>query len=327
MAPIKAHGAHKLSSNEVAALVDGLLEEDAQAASGVNGEAARPYKFGSDNLSVMGDYYGLRMINERFCRLARSVFLPFLRMHPRISSFPPEVKTFDHYCDELENFVSLTTARADALRSTQLIMLPPNFVSLLTNAYYGGNIAYLPAGRTEFTATEVRVIEIVTEGLHRALEAAWRDLFPVTFTAPVHEDNLQFAGFVDSQEKVVCCSFIIQLPDVDPATLDLIYPLQALKPIASRLRSRMQSDQVEDDMRWRARLAEAVMAVPLNVTAQLAQPTVPLSALSGLRPGRVVPVDLMPRPQLLIEGMPLFDGEPGEQGGRAALSLTRRVTP
>ena len=323
MAASKTHGAHKLSSNEVAALVDGLLDMDEAPSPGP--ENARPYQFGSDNLSVMGDYYGLRMINERFCRLARSVFLPFLRMHPRISSFPPEVKTFDHYCDELENFVSLTTARVDALRSTQLIMLPPEFVSLLTNAYYGGNIAYLPGGRTEFTATEARVIQIVTDGLHRALEAAWRDLMPLSFTAPVHEDNLQFASFVDSEEKVVCCSFIVQLPDTDPASLDLIYPLQSLKPIASRLRSRMQSDQVEDDTRWRARLAEAVMSVPLNVTARLAQPTVPLSSLGGLRAGRVVPVDLMPRPQLLIEGMPLFDGEPGEQGGRAALSLTRRI--
>jgi flagellar motor switch protein FliM len=132
---------------------------------------------------------------------------------------------------------------------------------------------------------------------------------------------------VESEEKVVCCSFIIQLPEADPATLDLIYPLQALKPIAARLRSRMQSDQVADDLRWRNRLREAVMAVPLNVTARLAEPNVPISALTGLRPGRVVPVDLALRPQLLVEGTPLFDAEPGAQNGRAALSLTRRIEP
>src|SRR6056297_1864133 len=314
---------HKLSSNEVAALVDGLRDMENDPATGPDN--AQPYRFGSDNLSIMGDYHGLRMINERFCRLARPVFLPFLRMHPRISAFPPEVKSFEHYCDELENFVSLTTARTEALRSNQLIMLPPNFVSLLTNAYYGGNIAYLPNGRNEFTASENRVITIVTDGLHRALEAAWRDLMPLNFANPVYEDNLQFATFVESEEKVVCCSFIVQLPDADPATMDLIYPLQALKPIAARLRSRMQSDQVDDDLRWRARLRDAVMAVPLNVTARLAQPTVPLTHLVGLNPGRVVPVDLSPRPQLLVEGTALFDGEPGAQGGRAALSLTRKL--
>lgn len=325
MAKNTSKSTHKLSSNEVAALVDGLLDMEAEKTGGTAN--VRPYRFGSDNLSIMGDYYGLRMINERFCRLARSTFLPFLRIQPRISSFPPEVKRFSQYCDELENFVSLTTSRVDALRSNQLVMLPPNFVSLLTNAYYGGQIAYLPNGRNEFTAAENRVIQIVTSGLNRALEGAWKDLMLLNFTNPVHEENLQFATFVDSADMVVSCTFIIQLPEVDPATFDVIYPLQALKPIAAQLRSRMQSDLVADDVKWRARLHAAVLAVPLNATARLAQPMVPLSLLTGVAPGKIVPVDLAPRPQLLIEGMPFFDAEPGEQAGHAALSLTRRLTP
>ena len=34
----------------------------------------RPFVFGSDDLSLLGDYYALRLINERFARLARSIF-------------------------------------------------------------------------------------------------------------------------------------------------------------------------------------------------------------------------------------------------------------
>jgi flagellar motor switch protein FliM len=323
MAKSPTNGPRKLSSTEVAALVDGLRNMEDEG--GKELANVRPYRFGTDNLAIMGDYYGLRMINERFCRRAREVFLPFLRMHPRISSFPPEVKTFAQYCDELENFVSLTTARVDALRSAQLIMLPPSFVSLLTNAYYGGDIAYLPSHRTEFTTSEYRVIQNVTQGLHRALETAWRDLVPLRLSHPVHEDNLQFATFVDAEEKVVCCTFIIQLPDVDPAMLDLIYPLQALKPLAAQLRSRTQSDHAEDDSHWRDRLTAAVMSVPLNVTAQLARPTVPLSALTAVAAGGIVPVDLAPHPQLMVEGVPYLEAEPGEQAGRAAMRITRRI--
>lgn len=317
---------HKLSSNEVAALVDDLLDMGSSD-SGTDASDAKPYKFGSDNLSIMGDYYGLRMINERFCRIARSAFLPFLRMHPRISSFPPEVKTFSSYCDELENFVSLTISRVDELRGTQMIMLPPPLVSLLTDAYYGGAISYLPTTRSEFTATENRVIQLVTEGLNRALESAWRDLTTLSFQQISHEENLQFATFVDRDDLVVNCSFIVQLPDTDPARLDILYPLQSLKPIAAQLRSRMQSDLVDDDLTWRERLRTAVMAVPLDVTARLARPNVPLAALAGLKSGMVVPVDLNPSPQLLVEGQPLFDAATGEQNGQAALQLKRRVSP
>ena len=87
----------KLTSDEVNALIDGLGDESSSASmGGDDGHVdVRPFSFGSDDLSLLGDYYALRMINERFCRFARSVFLPMLRIQPRISSFPPEVKTFD----------------------------------------------------------------------------------------------------------------------------------------------------------------------------------------------------------------------------------------
>jgi flagellar motor switch protein FliM len=314
---------NKLSSNEVAALVDGLMNLD--GGEGGDGSNVRPYKFGSDNRSILGDYYGLRMINERFCRLARSVFLPFLRMHPRISSFPPEVKTFDHYSDELENFVSLSISKIDELRGSQMIVLPPNFVSLLTDAYYGGTIQNLPTHRNEFTATENRVIEIVTDGLNKALEAAWKDLTTLTFQAQSHEENLQFATFVESQELVVNCSFIIQLPDTDPANLDILYPLQTLKPLAAQLRSRMQSDLVDEDVTWRNRLERAVMNVPLNLTARLAEPDVELRHFGHITPGKTVPCDLSPKPQLLVEGLPMYHAELGDVAGRAAVSLKGRI--
>ena len=54
-----------------------------------NSADVRTFQFGQDDLSLMGDYYALRLINERFARLARSVFLPMLRVQPRITPFPP----------------------------------------------------------------------------------------------------------------------------------------------------------------------------------------------------------------------------------------------
>jgi flagellar motor switch protein FliM len=313
----------KLSSTQVAALVDGLKDLDDAPSGGTAN--VRAYRFGSDNRGILGDTYGLRMINERFCRLARAVFLPFLRFHPRISSFPPEVKSFDSYSDGLDNFVSLTISRIEPLRGTQLVVLHPSFVSLLTDAYYGGSIRNAPSRRTEFTATENRVIEIVTQGLNKMLEMAWRDLTPLSFHVQSREENLQFATFVESSDLVVNCSFLIQLPDTDPASIDVLYPLQALKPLAAQLRSRMQSDVVEEDYTWRERLERAVKQVPLTLTARLAEPMLPLGRLGEVAPGRIVPVDLTPRPELLVEDMPVFSAEVGEVAGRAAVNLIRRI--
>ena len=317
----------KLTTEEVDALISGMGDDDAgpSPAHGQKGVDVVPFTFGSDDLSLLGDYYALRMINERFCRFARAVFLPMLRIQPRISSFPPEVKTFDEYSSKVENFVSLTTSRIEELRGTQLMVLQPNFISLLTNSYYGGTVSSFKRPVGEFTATEQRVIQIVTDGLNNSMQMAWRDLTPLTLSVQGREENIQFASFVDGADTVIICSFLVQLPGNDPASFDVIYPLQSLKPIASQLRSRVQNDKSEDDLSWRDRLEAAILNIPLTATARLAQPRVSMRDLLHLETNDVFPIQLPGSVELLIEGKPMFTADMGEVAGQSALYLKQRI--
>lgn len=317
----------KLTSEEVEALIEGLGDGATSGPTMVLGTGAevRPFRFGSDDMSLLGDYHALRMINERFCRFARSVFLPMLRVQPRISSFPPEVKTFDEYSESVESFVSLTNSRMEELRGSQLIVIPPHFISLLTNSYYGGAVRAIKKTTGEFTATEQRVIEIVTAGLNEAMQMAWRDLMPTTLTVQGREENIQFASFVDGGDTVIICSFLIQLPQNEPVSFDVLYPLQTLKPIASQLRSRVQSDTIDDDLSWRQKLERAILNIPLNLTARLAQPTVSIRSLIQMQEGDVFPLQVSGKIDLLIEGREMFEADLGEVGGQAALNLSRRI--
>ena len=312
----------KLSANEVAALVGGLMETTSFGTS-ADGMEVRPYTFGSNDVSVMGDYHALRMINERFCRIARSVFLPMLRIQPRISAFPAETRSFDDYRNSQDNFVSLTNTKIEELRGNHLIVIPPSFISLLTDAYYGGQIRYVKTGRNEFTSTEQRVIEIVTDRLNNALQLAWRDLMHLTFTVQSREENMQFAAFVDGDDMIVNCSFMVQLPDAEPASFDILYPFQTLKPISSQLRSRTQSDSLDDDASWRERLERAVMSVPLEVRARLCEPDIALRHLANLKEGDVIPAKVSDKVEILIDGKPYFEAVPGEIAGKSALSITK----
>ena len=319
----------KLTSEEVNALIDGL-GDDSEALGSVSSVEAlevKPFSFGSDDLSLLGDYYALRMINERFCRFARSVFLPMLRIQPRISSFPPEVKTFDEYSADADSFMSLTTSRLEELRGSSLLVVAPNFISLLTNSYYGGT-AVRPLRRVsgEFTATEQRVIEIISGGLMTAMQNAWKDLTPVSFAIQSHEENMQFASFVDNSETVIVCTFLVQLPGSEPATFDVVYPLQTLKPIASLLRSRVQSEFVTEDLSWRQKLERSILNIPLVVTAELARPKVSIKNLLNLQDGDTFPMQVNNGIKVLVEGKTLFNAELGQVGPQAALYLRDRIT-
>lgn len=315
----------KLTSEEVDALMDGLQGSDYEVQADVaDSSEVRSFQFGEDDLSLMGDYYALRLINERFARHARSVFLPMLRLQPRISPFPPEVKTFDEYCESIETFMNLNISRMEELRGPMLLTLGPKFISTLTASFYGGSIYQPDQKRTEFTSTEERVIELVYEGLSECLSAAWTDLMPVALTYQGREVNPQFASFVDGGELVIICAFLIQLPNGDSVNMDVVYPLQTLKPIASQLRSRMQSD-TSDDVSWRERMEHAILNIPLNVTALLGEPVMSMGQLIRLQSGDVVPIQVNEGIELRVENNPIFLADIGEVSGQAAISLTKRI--
>ena len=231
-------GSRKLSNDEVEALLSGLDEESNEdTAQQFDPTEVREFKFGTEDLSLLGDYYALRMINEKICRFTRSVFLPMLRIMPRISSFPPEVKSFDEYVESCDNFVSVTNSRIEELRGNSLLVIEAPFVSHLTNSYYGGSkVQSLFAQSGEFTATEQRIIEIITEGMNASMEAAWKDMLQTKFEVQSREENIQFVSFVDGADTVIVCAFMVQMPNHDPVSFDVVYPLQTLNAISSQLR-------------------------------------------------------------------------------------------
>ena len=317
----------KLSSEEVSALMEGLKSGEINSGDGLNNDIeVTSFTFGSDNLELMGDYYALRLINERFARMVRGIFLPMLRLQPKINPFPPEVKTYDEYSAGLENFMSLTTSRIEELKGSMLLVMDPSFISILTNCYYGGKLASFPLKKAEFTATEERIIEIVSDGIGRALENAWKDLMPISIKNVGREINPQFATLVESSDSVIICSFVIQLPNVDSASFDIIYPLQTLKPIASLLRSRVQSDVVEDDKTWRERLQNSVLNVPLPVSAILSEPKVKVSQMVNFKKGDLLQLGPIDGVDFLVDKKLLYKAEIGESNGQAAISLKSRIS-
>ena len=323
-----AEPSRKLSSEEVNALMEGLKSGDLSASTTIkDGKEVefKTFQFGSDDLSLLGDYYALRLINERFARTVRSVFLPLLRVQPRISSFPPEVKSYEEYSSGLDAFMSMTNSRIDELRGSMLTVLPPNFVNLCTSSRYGGKLEVSETNRTEFTSTEEKIIEVVNEGIAKVLEQSWKDLTPITIKFHSREQNPQFAAFVESSDLIIVCSFVMQLPKVDSMSFDIVYPLQTLKPVSSLLRSRVQSDVVESSLTWRDKLEKAVLEVPLKVQSNLSEPVVSMSKLLRIKEGDTLNINVDDTVDFYVSNQKYFKAEMGEVKGNASVKLTKRL--
>ena len=67
---------------------------------------------------------------------------------------------------------------------------------------------------------------MANEGFDERIKTSWKDLTPINFTKMAREVNPQFTTFVDASDLVIICSFVVQLPGVDAANFDILYPLQ-----------------------------------------------------------------------------------------------------
>jgi flagellar motor switch protein FliM len=114
----------------------------------------------------------------------------------------------------------------------------------------------------------------------------------------------------------------VQLPFSDPATIDILYPLQALKAIAPLMRSKIQ--RVGDrDINWERRLQTALLDLPLVFSPRIAEPIVTMTDLLNLRPGVVVEIPAFETLPIYVEGQPMFKGSIGERDGKMAVRILK----
>jgi len=313
----------KLSNEEVSALIEGLNTGAIPAGSGKLPDVAyKPYQLGNEDASLLGDLHSLRIINERFGRQVRNVLLPMLRFVPRVTTLAPESKRFDEHMRTVDAFTSQTLARADSLKSPILIRVPPRLISILVNTFFGGKGDCNVTRQTEFTPTEERILQVILEGILRTLEEAWREIYPVNFEYMSSETNPAFTSFVEGQEMVIVNSFVVQLPFSKPATIDIVYPRQGLKQIATILRSKIQHTTDGRDQQWAQRMYDAMMQVPLTFVPRIAEPGITLRELMHIHEGMVVEIPAFEQVQIYVEGEPLFDATIGERDGKIAVRIT-----
>ena len=162
--------------------------------------------------------------------------------------------------------------------------------------------------------------------MNDSLESAWKDLIKTKFEVQTREENIQLISFVDGTDTVIVCSFMVQMPQQDPVSFDIVYPLQTLKPISSQLRSRVQNEFAHDDRTWKERLQNAVLSIPLTLSAELGRPKTSLGRLIKSKEGDVFSMATPENILVKVAGQNLFFADIGKVGPNAAVSMKQRVT-
>jgi flagellar motor switch protein FliM len=317
-----------LSQEEIDALTrgvdNGAVPIDAPP---VAPDEVRPFDFATQDRIVRGRMPTLEMVNERFARLLRIGIFNWLRRAPEIAVKTIEMLKFTDYMHSLQVPANLNFIKVKPLRGTALVVFEPRLVFTAVDTFFGGGSRFKTKieGR-EFTATEMRVVNLLLNQVLADLTEAWHPVMPLEFEYINSEVNPHFANIVTPREYVVVSRFSI---DFDGAIADIhiTLPYSMLEPMRDLLDAGIQSDRVERDERWIGTMRENVKQAELEVSSELTKARVSLRDLVNMKAGDVIPIDMPPSLEVCVENVPLFRGEMGVANGHRAIKISEILRP
>lgn len=321
-----------LSQDEIDALLSGVSSGDVET------ETDRPladgsmdvYDFTSQDRIVRGHLPTLEMINERFTRSFQASLYKVLHRAAEVTAAGVQMVKYAEYIHGLYVPTNLNLVRIVPLRGTALFMLDPKLVFILVETFFGGYGRYHTRveGR-EFTATEMRIVQIVLERIFADFRKAWEPVADIKFEFLSSEINPNFVNIVASTEIVVVSAFRIEL-EGGGGDLHVTMPYSMLEPIREQLGSGFQGNPGNDqgaDARWATSMRDEMGAAELEITTTLVEETLTLRDLVNMKPGDVIPVDLPDYVVSRIEGVPIFRSAYGVSDGNYALRVIDRIRP
>jgi flagellar motor switch protein FliM len=310
-----------LSGEEISALMSEPRDGEPRGP-GASGPT-RPFAFGGEAGRPMSALPAIDRLNERMVRRLREVIEPFARAKPRLAVEPTIVRSFADWQAEQPEFTSLSLYGFKPMKGSILIAIEPDFVSRLLDTFYGGTGAAATRRSREFTATEESLLGRFCEALVGALAEVWSEVIPARPQLRSRETNVGFAGLGKADEPVAVSRFTIAAWPGQSATIDILYPVSALRSVEQELAAKVTDDASVRSAEWRERLGAAIGEVRIEARTVLARPELQLSELMQLQPGDVIPVSLSAHVPLLVGGRRIALGTVGEHEGRAALKIEK----
>jgi flagellar motor switch protein FliM len=288
-------------------------------------ERAAAHVLGATQLNPFGDLHTLQHLSARLARTLKTVWEPLLRQEVRSWAEPLAVQRFADYRAErpetLTAWLPLAMSGPGG-RGAALLVLDGRWTLEVLDLFFGGS-GHAPATLpSEFSPAAEATVARIAQSLCPPLKAAWEPLTRMDFQPGRVEATPAMLAGLDTDEAVVVTKFGLSVTGGKPVFVDILYSVQALKPLAATLTGKVL-DKAEPDPAWRQGLTRSIMAVKFPVRSVLAEPVVPLQTLMALKPGDIIPINVTADVPVMVGRDRLGVGTVGAANGRAAIKLTQ----
>jgi flagellar motor switch protein FliM len=205
------------------------------------------------------------------------------------------------------------------------VILEPKVVFAVVDNYFGGTGRHAKIEGREFTATEMQIVHMLLNQVFAGMKDAWSPVLAIQPEYLSSEINPGFATIVAPSEIVVVSRFHIEL-EGGGGDIHVTIPYSMLEPIKDDLKAGIQGDRADKDERWGQTLRNELEETEVDLVTRMCQSRLTLGELLDLKAGDVIPCDFDGQATVMADGIPVLQGEVGQQRGRQVVRVNRLIS-
>ncbi len=281
-----------LAQDEVDILLRGLSGGEIEVESDVveDDSGIVPFDLANQDRIIRGRMPVLEIVNDRFSRLCTNALSNTVRKRVELNPISIDMTKFGDFMRSLPVPTSINIFKMDPLRGNAIVVVDSRLVFALVENFFGGSGSQPKIEGREFTRIEQAIIDRVIKIALDNMEESWRPVHEVHLELVRSEINPQFAAIVPPSDVVVVITFEVELENAI-GSMVVCLPYATIEPIRSKLHASFQTERLEVDHAWVARLKERLMETSVEMVVRFGNAKLSGRQLMNLEVGDIIMLD------------------------------------
>lgn len=281
-----------LAQDEVDALLRGLSGGEIESETDIPDDTTGivPFDLANQDRIIRGRMPVLEIVNDRFARLCTNALSNAIRKRVELNPISIDMTKFGDFMRSLPVPTSINIFKMDPLRGNAIIVVDSRLVFALVENVFGGAGSQPKIEGREFTRIEQAIVDRVIKIALDNMEESWRPVHELKLELVRSEINPQFAAIVPPSDVVVVINFEVEL-DSSIGSMVICLPYATIEPIRSKLHASFQTERLEVDHAWVARLKERLLETPVELKIRMGGTQITGNQLLRLQVGDVLVLD------------------------------------
>ncbi len=319
-----------LAQDEVDALLRGLSGGEIESENDIPDDDSGIVAFDLANQDriIRGRMPVLEIVNDRFARLCTNALSNAIRKRVELNPISIDMAKFGEFIRSLPVPTSINIFKMDPLRGNAIIVVDSRLVFALVENVFGGAGSQPKVEGREFTRIEQAVVDKIIKISLDSMEESWRPVHDVKLELVRSEINPQFAAIVPPSDVVVVITFEVEL-DTAIGSMVICLPYATIEPIRSKLHASFQTERLEIDHAWVARLKERLLETPVEFKIHFGNTQITGNQLLRMKVGDVLVLDtdvedLLP---CTVAGVTKYYGLGGTVKSMQSFQIVKEIEP